>query len=120
MEFSTPKTIEVREAKQVAVDKARVDAFAVDRLRSQILVEVSFGSGTPFKAQDRELWLITGDFYDFIINATPNGDTLGERLNNGSVSLIKLVQETEGRRDQLIASGELKVSNGDIYGFIGK
>ena len=66
----------------------------------------------------RERWMVTGDFYNQLMSGEPDGETFDDLLINGSVSLIQLVQGTEGMRDSLIASGQLVVSEGGLVDVI--
>ena len=117
-EFQTANTVEVRSPETVETDKGRIDGFCILRQEQVIFLGISFGTGSPMQVMKRERWMVTGDFYNQLMSGTPDGETFDDLLINGSVSLIHLVQGTEGMRDNLIASGQLVVSEGGLVDVI--
>lgn len=118
LEVNATNQVEVAEPKVVATDKTRIRKVLFDFDDTTALANVSFGSGDPFVAKSSELWFLSGPFYETAITTAPTGSTSAEVLLTAVGEVVVQIQETNGLKDQLIASGELKISQGNILDFV--
>ena len=118
LEVNAPASVSKNEVKVVATDITRVNGTYFDFDNTTAIALVSFGTGDPFEAMGKEMWLLSGDYYVNAISVTPQGSTSAEVLLTAVGTVVATIQATPGLKDQLIESGELKVSQGTIFDFL--
>lgn len=113
VEVSVSAEVDTVEVKQVVTNRSRVRAVAFNFDRSQCLAVIAFGTGEQenFIEKAREHWLLRGDFYLNAVSGAPVGDSSAEVLFNGIGGVVQAIQQTEGLKASLLASGELEMAD---------
>lgn len=118
LEVQATNQVEVSQPTVVQTDKARIRGVFFDFDNTNALASVAFGTGDPFEEKARELWALSGTYYETEISTPPNGSTAAEVLLTAVAGVVAKIQSTPGLKDQLVESGELKIIQGSITDII--
>lgn len=104
------QTIPKKAYVQVAVVGVEITGlhFILDRNRAIIALRYIDDGGRTAK---REYWVVKGAALSQALGAAPAGTSLLGALRNGLETLVAQVEQTEGLKDSLIATGQIELFN---------
>ena len=101
----------------VATSVIRVTGIVFDFDDEWMALEVSFGVDSGgFSPKRTEMWIASGAPLNNILTMAPAGGTRLAVFRNFVSDIVNRLQTTQGLKQQLLDSGDLRIVNGSISG----
>lgn len=106
-----PVTRQIQRRQPIQVDLTGADATGFHLLIEQqvAVIEVSFYDAQD-QVMDREWWIVRGGALNNAMNRAPNGGSTLAAIVDNLQWVVDTVENTPGRKEQLIENGQLVVS----------